>query len=170
MHFGDKNDILIEILRREELLLFFRHLNSMKRTENLKFKYSDNFDVVREGQPFAVIINQKNNFYVVPHFKNSKKVGYLLKWSSSFFSGEFKEKLVIISDCQLTYFDNPQDELPKRQVSLVNSKIVKIVQKEGSGKYCFSVELSSSETMIFSAETNEEMEDWMEVMRKAAQE
>lgn len=152
--------MLIEILRRTELLYYFRDLYRMKNLGKLRFKYSDNFKIRRGGGYSNIIVNQANNFFIAPNFENAQKLGYLLKLGSGFF-GKFNEKLVVLTNIGLLYFDDP-NKPPKKLIPIINSEVIKVDEKKYRQKYCFEIKTQGGgELYIFSAKTQEELDSWI---------
>ncbi len=107
-----------------ELLYFFRDLYKMKNFGKLKFKYSDNFKIKRNGGLSNIIVDQANNFFIAPNFENAQKLGYLMKLSGRIFS-TFKEKLIVLTNIGLLYFDDP-NQPPKKLIPIIGSDIYKV--------------------------------------------
>ena len=96
----------------------------MKNFGKLKFKYSDNFKLKRNGGVVNIIVDQSNNFYIAPNFENAQKLGYLLKLSGKIFTS-FTEKLVVLTNIGLMYFDDP-NKPPKKLIAVIGSDIYKL--------------------------------------------
>jgi hypothetical protein len=142
-----------------ELLYYFRDLYRMKAFGKLKFKYSDNFTIKRGGGYSNIIVNQANNFFIAPNFENAQKLGYLFKLSSGFFT-KFNEKLVVLTNVGLLYFDDP-NKPPKKLIPIIGSEIYKLEEKKYRRKYCFEIKTLNGEFYVFATKTEEELESWV---------
>jgi hypothetical protein len=158
-HFVEGDDLLIEILRRMELLYYFRDLYRMKNFGKLKFKYSDNFKIRRNNTFSNIIVNQANNLFIAPNFENAQRLGYLAKLAGGFFT-KFNEKLVVLTNVGLLYFDDP-NKPPKKLIPIIGSDIQKIDEKKYKRKYCFEIKALNGEMYTFGAKTEEELDAWM---------
>jgi hypothetical protein len=141
-----------------ELLYYFRDLYRMKLFGKLKFKYSDNFTIKRGGGYSNIIVNQANNFLIAPNFENAQKMGYLDKLSGGFFT-RFHEKLVVLTNIGLLYFDDPAKP-PKKLIPIIGSLIYAIEEKKYKRKYCFEIQ-SNGEVYVFGTKTEEELNSWI---------
>ena len=56
--------MMLEILRRMELLYFFRDLYKIKSLGKLRLRYSDNFKIKQNGMFKNIIIDQSNNLFI----------------------------------------------------------------------------------------------------------
>ena len=68
------------------------------------------------------VINKFSNYRSSPNFDDAQKMDYLEKWGKFFLKGSFKEKLVVLTDIGLMYFDEPV-RTPKRIIKIVGSEI-----------------------------------------------
>ena len=157
-HFKDKDDLLIEILRRMELLYYFRDLNRMKGRGKLKFKYSDSFKIKRNNSYSNIIVNQANNFHIAPNFDGAIKLGYLWKLTGTFFS-KFKEKLVVLTNVGLLYFDDP-NRPPKKLIPIIGSEILEIKESKYRKKHCFEIKTLNGESYVFACNSKDDLESW----------
>ncbi len=142
-----------------ELLYFFRDLYRMKRYGKLKFKYSDNFKIKRSGAVSNIIVDQSNNFFIAPNFDGAQKLGYLSKLAGTFFT-KFTEKLVVLTNVGLLYFDDP-NKPPKKLIPIIGSEILRIDERKYKKKHCFEIRTLNGENYIFSTISHEEMESWI---------
>ena len=128
MSFSEGDDLLIEILRRTELLYYFRDLYENKKYGKLKISYSDVIKVRRNNLYTNFIINNSSNYKSSPNFDDAYKLDYLFKWKKGFLSGSFKEKLVVLTDIGLMYFDEP-NKPSKRIIKIIGSEIIQVISK-----------------------------------------
>jgi hypothetical protein len=142
-----------------ELLYYFRDLYRMKGLGKLKFKYSDNFKIKRNNTISNIIVNQANNFFIAPNFENAQKLGYLSKLSGRFFTN-FNEKLVVLTNVGLLYFDDP-NKPPKKLIPIIGSDIIKIDEKKYKRKYCFEIKTLNGESYVFGTKSDEELDSWV---------
>lgn len=131
----------------------------MKNFGKLKFKYSDNFKIRRGGGYSNIIVNQVNNFFIAPNFENAQKLGYLFKLSGGFFT-KFNEKLVVLTNVGLLYFDDP-NKPPKKLIPILGSEIQKIEEKKYKRKHCFEIKTLNGECYVFGTKTEEELDSWV---------
>ena len=125
MHFSEGDDLLIEVLRRTELLYYFRDLYENKKFGKLKITYSDNFKVRRNNLYTNFIINKSSNYKSSPNFDDAYALDYLYKWGKGILVGSFKEKLVVLTDIGLLYFDEPSKP-SKRIIKIIGSTIFSV--------------------------------------------
>lgn len=130
MHFSEGDDLLIEILRRTELLYYFRDLYENKRFGKLRISYSDNFKIRKNNLYTNFVINNSSNYKSSPNFDDAYKFDYLFKWGKAnfLFKGSFKEKLVVLTDIGLMYFDDPSKPA-KRIIKVIGSDIITVRSK-----------------------------------------
>ena len=132
----------------------------MKGFGKLKFKYSDNFKIRRNNAYSNIIVNQANNFFIAPNFENAQKLGYLSKLTGTFFT-KFNEKLVVLTNVGLLYFDDP-NKPPKKLIPIIGSDIQKIDEKKYKKKFCFEIKTLNGESYVFATKTDEELDSWMQ--------
>ena len=149
-HFNGKEDIVIEILRRLELLYYLRDLLNLKGGK-LLFKYSDEFNVKMDGLYFTMNVRASINT-IAQNFQNSIKFNYLYKLSPGFlnYGRTFKEKFVVLSNVGLLYFDDPSNP-PKKLIPINGSEIKKIDENVYKRKYCFEIRCLNKQNFIFAA-------------------
>ena len=164
-HFKGKEDIVIEILRRLELLYYFRDIINLKG-EKLLFKYSDEFNVKMDGVYFTMIARASDNT-IAQNFQNSIKFNYLYKLTPGFFNygRTFKEKLVVLSDVGLLYFDDPSSP-PKKLIPINGAEIKKIDDNVYKRKYCFEIKCLNKQNFIFAAKSEVDLNDWLSAIEK----
>jgi hypothetical protein len=142
-----------------ELLYFFRDLYRMKRYGKLKFKYSDNFKIKRSNTYSTILIDQSNNFSVAPNFDGAQKLGYLTKLSGTLFYS-WKERLVVLTNVGLLYFEDPNKQ-PKKLIPIIGSDVLRIEEKKYKKKHCFEIKTLNGESYVFATNSNEDLESWL---------
>ena len=159
-HFNGKEDIVIEILRRLELLYYLRDLLNLKGGK-LLFKYSDEFNVKMDGLYFTMNVRASINT-IAQNFQNSIKFNYLYKLSPGFlnYGRTFKEKFVVLSNVGLLYFDDPSNP-PKKLIPINGSEIKKIDENVYKRKYCFEIRCLNKQNYIFAANSENDLNDWL---------
>ena len=153
-----------------ELLCYFRDLHTIKNTNNLKFCYSDHFKIFREHGVSNIIVNQANNFFIAPNYENAHKLGYIFKYSTGFFGSSFKEKLAVLTNVGLLYFNDPNDEQPKRIIPIYGSDIFKLPNTQFNRPYCFQIKTQKKDSFIFSTNSKEDLDDWIAELQKFGKE
>lgn len=71
------------------------------------------------------VINKFSNYRSSPNFDDAQKMDYLEKWGKFFLKGSFKEKLVVLTDIGLLYFDEPSKP-SKRIIKIIGSTIFSV--------------------------------------------
>lgn len=142
-----------------ELLYFFRDLYRMKRYGKLRFKYSDNFKIKRNNTYSNIVVDQANNYFIAPNFDGAQKLGYLSKLQGRIFT-KFVEKLVVLTNVGLLYFDDP-NKPPKKLIPLIGSEIIRLDEKKYKKKHCFEIKTLNGENYVFAANSLEDMDSWI---------
>ena len=163
-HFTKGDDLVIEILRRLELLYYFRDLYKFKNFGKLAFKYSDEFNIKKSGRYFTMKVYVSNDT-VAQNFQNAEKLDYLYKMTEGFFSYSFNEKLVVLTNIGLLYFDDPTKP-PKKLIAIVGSEINKCDEKKYGRKFCFEIRTLNKEHIVFAAKTEEDLNEWINAFKK----
>ena len=163
-HFTKGDDLVIEILRRLELLYYFRDLYKFKSFGKLAFKYSDEFNIKKSGRYFTMKVYVSNDT-VAQNFQNAEKLDYLYKMTEGFFSYSFNEKLVVLTNIGLLYFDDPTKP-PKKLIAIVGSEINKCEEKKYGRKFCFEIRTLNKEHIVFAAKTEEDLNDWINAFNR----
>jgi len=109
-------------------LYYFRDLYENKLYGKLKIAYSDVIKVRRNNLYTNFIINNSSNYKSSPNFDDAYKLDYLYKWGKGFLKGSFKEKLVVLTDIGLMYFDEP-NKPSKRIIKIIGSEIIQVYIK-----------------------------------------
>ena len=155
---NDGNNILIETLRRMDLLSYLRaHFRNNKQL--IKFKYSDEFNVKIKGKPITINIKDKI-FANLSNFDGAQKIGYLLKYKGKFIGTIFKEKLFILTSIGLLMFDEPSSP-PKKLYPIIGSNIEPIEGTKYGRENCFKITFSTGKNKIFATRKRRERESWI---------
>ena len=142
-HFNEKDDIIIETLRRFKMLKYFRKKYiKLQFTDNFKLEFANNSAVnflkmslnrksninnsniinINKKQYYLVIPTSK--IHLLPNFEEAIKFGYINKFSSKFGFKKFVLRFCVLTNIGLFIFDAPNKN-PKNLISLVNCKISK---------------------------------------------
>lgn len=151
--------MMLEILRRMELLYYFRDLYKIKSFGKLRLRYSDNFKIRQGGILKSIIIDQSNNLFIAPNFENAQKLAYIEKLCGGFFQ-RFKEKLVVLTNIGLMYFNDPKDP-PRKLIPIIGSKIEAVDEKKYSKRNCFEIKTLNNEIYVFSVKTKDDLLSWI---------
>ena len=132
----------------------------MKRYGKLKFKYSDNFKIKRNNNYSNIIIDQSNNFFIAPNFDGAQKLGYLFKLAAGTFFNKFNEKLVVLTNVGLLYFDDP-NKPPKKLIPIIGSDVIRLDEKKYKKKHCFEIKTLNGESYVFATNSAEDLNSWI---------
>ena len=164
---NDGNNILIETLRRMDLLSYLRaHFRNNKQL--IKFKYSDEFNVKIKGKPITINIKDKI-FANLSNFDGAQKIGYLLKYKGKFIGTIFKEKLFILTSIGLLMFDEPSSP-PKKLYPIIGSNIEPIEGTKYGRENCFKITFSTGKNKIFATRKRRERESWIKEFERIIKE
>ena len=153
----DKESLIIETFRRMEILKFIKEIITDK---SIKINISHNFATKKQGENDTINLKKIKVFSYSPNFENAKKIGILLKYQENFFSAKFHEKLVVLCDLGLLYFDE-NDKVPKIIIPIIGTTI-KFYIVQGSDKiYCFQLKTINEESYIFGSKIKKEIFDWI---------
>ena len=154
----DGNNILIETLRRMDLLLYLRdHYRNDKKL--IKFKYEDKFKVKIKGKETTIAVKDKV-FTNLSNFDGAQKIGYLLKYKGKFIGTIFKEKLFILTSIGLIMFDDTSSP-PKKLYPIIGSNIDTIEGTKYGRENCFKITFLSGKTKIFATRKRRERDSWL---------
>lgn len=128
----EENDLLVEIVKRTELLLFLRD-SFIKNKKQLFVRFSESFKIKRNKESFFIFINQLNKMFIAPNFENAQKLGYLEKYYKGIFGGGFREKFLVLTDIGLLYFDDPTEKQPRSLIPIFGSDIYEVSYIEHIG-------------------------------------
>ena len=165
-HFSKGDDLVIEILRRLELLYYFRDLYHFKNFGKIGFKFSNEFNIKKDGRYFTMKVNVSDSA-VAQSFQNAIKLDYLYKMRSGMFSYSFVEKLVVLTNVGLLYFDDPTKP-PRKLIAIVGSEIGKVddgINKYGK-EFCFEIKTLNKEHLVFAGKSEEDVNDWINELNK----
>lgn len=151
--------MMLEILRRMELLYYFRDLYKIKSFGKLRLRYSDNFKIRQGGILKSIIIDQSNNLFIAPNFENAQKLAYIEKLCGGFFQ-RFKEKLVVLTNIGLMYFNDPKDP-PRKLIPIIGSKIEPVEEKKYNKRFCFEIKTLNNEIYVFAVKTKDDLQAWI---------
>ena len=186
-HFLDKDDIILETLRRIKMLKYFNKkiLGPRKYikyifTDTFKLYYNNNLNTIRSNNTlnrlnYSIIstINNKKSYYkiqtnkmhLLPNFEEAIKFGYINKLSSNFGFKKFALRFCVLTNIGLFIFDSPNKN-PKKLISLVNCKIERNYIYPLS--FVFDV-IVNENIYTFSCENEEEMNSWIMEMENITQ-
>ena len=163
-HFSKGDDLVIEILRRLELLYYFRDLYHFKNFGKIGFKFSNEFNIKKDGRYFTMKVNVSDSA-VAQSFQNAIKLDYLFKMRSGMFSYSFVEKLVVLTNVGLLYFDDPTKP-PRKLIAIVGSEIGKVEDNKYGKEFCFEIKTLNKEHLVFAAKGEEDLNDWINELTK----
>lgn len=165
-HFNDEipDDILIEVLRRLELLFYFKALYKFKGYGNLLIKFPtsktnpSNIIHLKKNNAMITYNLSKKSLLITPNYDNAIKIGYLQVYIEGFFKKKFKEKFIVLSDIGLMILDTP-NTMPKMVVPIIGSEIKKVDFMKYN-VFAFSIKIPNGEVCIFGARTEGERKGW----------
>ena len=164
-HFNVGNDLVIMTLRRAELICYFLKISDKDKNEfNLKFKYADEFNIKKDGRYFTQNIKSSINSTQF-NFQSAIKLGYLVKINEGYIFNQYHEKLVVLTEVGLFYFDNPTVS-PKQLIPKADSEITPLESKFSDVKYAFEIRNSNRNKIVFGTDDKEEYEDWIKVFNE----
>ena len=160
-HFTMGNDLVLMTLRRPKLISFFVQ-NSEKNKSDIKFKYTDEFNVKKNGRYYSQKIKHSMNSTTF-NFQTAIKLGYLIKINEGYIFNQFHEKLVVLTDFGLFYFDNPTLP-PKKLISIIGAEINDLKNKFGDKLYSFEIQTLNGYKIILGSNCKEEYQDWLKIL------
>ena len=164
-HFMTGNDIVLMTLRRPELISYFINTENKKTKNkyNIRFRYADEFNVKKDGDYYTQKIKTSMNSTSF-NFQTAIKLGYLIKINEGYIFTKYHEKLVVLTDFGLFYFDNPT-VAPKKLVSIIGAEINDLKNKFGDKLFCFEIVTMNKYKIIFGSYCKENYEDWIEKLK-----
>lgn len=166
LQFFEGDDLLIEIIKRNELLYYFRDIHRLKSLGKITFRVSENFKIRKNKKYVSIVVSSDKNNYLSSNFENAQKVGYLMVYSNSFIMGKsFKEKLVVLSSVGLLVFDDPNKK-PSDFLRIQGAEINKLEEKKYGAKFVFELLSLNKENIIMCAKNEEEMEGWIKDLKQ----
>jgi hypothetical protein len=165
LHFNIGNDLVIMTLRRIELIYYFLKISDKDKNEvSLRFKYADEFNIKKDGRYFTQNIKSSMNSNEF-NFQSAIKLGYLVKINEGYIFNQYHEKLVVLTDSELFYFDNPTVD-HKKSIPITDSEIAPLESNFSDAKYAFEIRTSNKKRIVFGTDNKEECEDWIKVFNE----
>ena len=165
IHFNIGNDLVVMTLRRAELIYYFLKISDKDKNEvNLRFKYADEFNIKKDGRYFTQNIKSSMNSTEF-NFQSAIKLGYLVKINEGYIFNQYHEKLVVLTEFGLFYFDNPTVS-PKKLIPIADSEVTPLESKFSDVKYAFEIRASNKKRIVFGTDDKEECEDWLKVFNE----
>ena len=155
--FENSVDIIIETLRRIEILKFIKEIKEKK----IKINISHNFAPKKKtGDSDTINLKKTKIIRGTPNFENAQKVGILSKYQENFFINKFHERLVVLCDLGLMYFEE-NEKSPKVLIPIIGTTI-KFVYYQAERLYCFQLKTINDESYIFGSKIKKETLDWIQ--------
>jgi hypothetical protein len=177
-HFIEKDDLIIETLRRFKMLNYFKkkrlglqHIK-INCTDKFRLEFHNNNSSFNFGK---ISLNRKSNannkkqyyytiqtnkIHLLPNFEEAIKFGYINKLSSNFGFKKFVLRFCVLTNIGLFIFESPNKN-PKSFISLVNCSIRRIVTSKLT--FIFNI-VSVDKIYTFSCESEEELKSWTNEM------
>ena len=164
-HFVTGNDVVLMTLRRPELISYFINTenNKINKKYDMKFRYADEFNVKKDGDYYTQKIKTSMNSTSF-NYQTAIKLGYLIKINEGYIFNKYHEKLVVLTDFGLFYFDNPT-VAPKKLIPIIGSEINDLKNKFGDKLFCFEIVTMNKYKIIFGSYCKENYEDWIEKLK-----
>ena len=161
-HFNVGNDLVIMTLRRPELIYYFLKIkNNNKEESNIKFKYADEFNIKKDGRYYTQ--NIKSSMKSISfNFQTALKLGYLIKINEGYIFNQYHEKLVVLTDFGLIYFDNPTAS-PKKLIPIIGSEITPSKSKLNDIQYIFEIRTLNKNKIVFGTNDKEDYDEWIKI-------
>ena len=157
--FENTQDIIIETYRRLEILRFIKYIiNNKKIKINISHILSIN---KKHGEKDSTNKKKNKNFGYTPNFENAQKFGTLLKYQENLFSSKFHERLVVLSNVGLMYFEE-NEKCPKVIIPIIGTTINFINVLGYEKLYCFQLITTNEESYIFASKIKKEFFDWIQ--------
>ena len=160
-HFMTGNDLVLMTLRRPEIISYFINTEKIeiKNKNEIKFIYADEFNVKKDGDYYTQKIKFSMNSTSF-NFQTAIKLGYLIKINEGYIFTKYQEKLVVLTEFGLFYFDNPT-LAPKKLVSIIGAEINDLKNKFGENLFCFEIVTINKYKIIFGTYCREDYEEWI---------
>ena len=154
-------------LRRPEIISYIINTqkNILKKKYDITFKYADEFNIKKDGEYYTQKIKSSINSTSF-NFQTAIKIGYLIKINEGYIFTQYHEKIVVLTDFGLFYFDNPI-VAPKRLVSIIGAEIKDLKTKFGEKLFSFQITTLNKYKIIFGSYCKEEYEEWLEILNDA---
>ena len=115
----------------------------------------------KHGENDSTNKKKNKNFGYTPNFEDAQKFGTLLKFQENFFTSKFHERLVVLSNVGLMYFEE-NEKCPKGIIPIIGTT-VKFLNALGNEKlYCFELKTTNEESYIFASKIKKEIFDWIQ--------
>ena len=164
-HFNKGNDLVIMTLRRPELILYFLKIRENDKNESeIKFKYADEFNVKKDGRYYTQKIKASMNS-IAFNFQTAIKLGYLTKINEGYIFNQYHDKLVVLTDFGLFYFDNPTVS-PKKLIPIIGSDIVPLESKFNDILYVFEIKTINKQRIVFGTDDKIEYDEWIKTFNE----
>jgi hypothetical protein len=161
-HFNKGNDLVMMTLRRPELILYFlKIIPNDKKEIDIKFRYADEFNVKKDGRYYTQKIKSSMNS-IAFNFQTAIKLGYLTKINEGYIFNQYHEKLVVLTDFGLFYFDNPTIS-PKKLIHIIGSEINPLQSKNYDRLYVFEIRTINKYKIIFGTDDKIEYAEWIKI-------
>ena len=165
-HFVTGNDLVLMALRRPELISYIINTqkNIFKKKYDITFKYADEFNIKKDGEYYTQKIKTSLNSTSF-NFQTAIKMGYLIKINEGYIFTQYHEKLVVLTDFGLFYFESPIVS-PKRLVSIIGAQINDLKNKFGEKLFSFEIITLNKYKIIFGTYSKEDYEEWLEKLNE----
>ena len=153
-------------LRRPELISYIINTqkNIFKKKYDIIFKYADEFNIKKDGEYYTQKIKTSLNSTSF-NFQTAIKMGYLIKINEGYIFTQYHEKLVVLTDFGLFYFESPIVS-PKRLVSIIGAQINDLKNKFGEKLFSFEIITLNKYKIIFGTYSKEDYEEWLEKLNE----
>ena len=165
-HFKTGNDLVLMTLRRPELISYFiksENYDSKNKNE-IKFRYADEFNIKKDGEYYTQKIKTSMNSTSF-NFQTAIKLGYLIKINEGYIFTQYHEKLVVLTDFGLFYFNNPT-VAPKKLISIIGAEINDLKNKFGEKLFCFEIITMNKYKIVFGSYCKNDYEEWLEKLKE----
>ena len=166
LHFITGNDLVFLTLRRPELISYFINKekdNEKKEKNDIKFIYANEFNIKNDGDYYFQKIKSAMNSTTF-NFQNAIKLGYLIKINEGYIFNQYHEKLVVLTEFGIFYFNNPT-AAPKKLISLIGAKINDLKNKFGEKLFCFEIITMNKYKIVFGSYCKEDYEEWLDHLK-----
>ena len=161
-NFSTGEDMVIETLRRLELLYFIRD-NYRSKDKNVKFQYRDDFTIKIKGKLINYSFSSKG-LSSISNLEGAQKFGYLYKYNDRLIGKNFSERLVVLTNIGLIYFDETR-KIPRKLIPVVGSLIRKFEGEKYKRPHCIEIK-NGEDTNIFAASSQEDLDSWYDELMK----
>ena len=99
------------------------------------------------------------------NFQTAIKLGYLIKINEGYIFTQYHEKLVVLTDFGLFYFNNPT-VAPKKLISIIGAEINDLKNKFGEKLFCFEIIAMNKYKIVFGSYCKNDYEEWLEKLKE----